>query len=98
MNGTPNENNGDDKQDVEEDVETNVDPEHTIVMDTDVEEVSDATGEINVEELVAKIDNADAGKVEQKRAVKARLDELSDRKLTEEELGSTYTFDLDEDV
>ena len=104
MNGTLKDSESEGRQDVEElendveDVVEDVDPEHTIVMDTDVEAISDETGELNVEELVAKLDNADYANCEEKRAIKARLDELADRKMTEEELGSTYTFDLDEDV
>ena len=102
MNGTLKDNDREDPQvvDVEDDdLEESVDPEHTIVMDTDDDEVdvSDITGELNIEELVAKLDATDADNAERRRVIKARLDELADRKMTEEELGSTYTFDLDDD-
>ena len=61
----------------------------TIVMDDD-------SVEINVDELVAKIES-DADEASRKeKAVRKRLDELSDQR--ENELDSTYNFNLDDDL
>lgn len=103
MNGSLKDNGRDEADDVDvddDDIEEAVDPEHTIVMDTDDDDdvdVSDITGELNIEELVAKLDATDADDAQRRRFIKARLDELADRKMSEEELGSTYVFDLDDD-
>ena len=99
MNGNSGDTENTDKDQVDDDLDVVEDPTETVVIDTeDDDNVGDMSVEINVEELVAKIEADDDGKAEEKRQIKSRLDELSDKKMTEEELGSTYTFDLDEDV
>ncbi|MDX1507027.1 MAG: hypothetical protein R3358_02025 [Woeseiaceae bacterium] len=106
MNGTFKGNGRDDLDDVDiidddiDDDDDAIDPEHTIVMDADDDDdvdVSDITGELNIEELVAKLDKTDADDAQRRRFIKARLDELAERKMTEEEFASTYTFDFDDD-
>ncbi|MEM7431792.1 MAG: hypothetical protein AAF351_07610 [Pseudomonadota bacterium] len=54
-----------------------------------------ATGEINVDELVAKIESKHGDEVDRKRAIKKRLDE---HLLQDDEFGSTYNFNIDEDL
>lgn len=63
----------------------------TIVMDDD-------SVEINVDELVAKIESAEEDAPEQKKAVRKRLDELRDEREATQDLDSTYNFNLDEDL
>jgi hypothetical protein len=86
----------DEVDDVVEDEAT----EDTIVSDSalDSDNIGDISVEINVEELVAKIEASDDVDVDRKRGVRRRLDELEDRRRTDDDLDSTYNFDLDDDL
>lgn len=99
MNGeTGNGKQADDVQEIEDDdLEADKDTESTIVMDTTVDEADtfgDISSELNVEELVAKME---ASSDERKRAIRKRLDELRDEREAEKSLDSTYNINLDED-
>ncbi len=74
-----------------EDNFTDEDAAATIVMDDD-------SVEINVDELVAKIESDADDASQQKKAVRKRLDELSDQREAEKELDSTFNFNLDDDL
>ena len=91
--------NGKDEVDVEDDVEESVAPEDTVVITEDLADIgdgADTTAELNVDELVAKIDkDADA---EHKKEVHRRLEDLEEQRRTEKELDSTYNFNLDDEV
>ncbi len=67
-----------------------------IVVDTDDDLIADSTAELKVDELVAKIDSEDADEVARQREVRQKLDAL--REDGDDELGSTYNFNLDEDL
>ena len=69
--------------------------EDTIVIDTtdDSGNVGDMSVEINVDELVAKIESEDDDSA-RKADVRKRIDELQE----ERELDSTYNFNLDDDL
>ena len=87
--------------DVDDDVEAMDAGEDTIVMSedaADIDNVGDISVEINVEELVAKIESADDDDVGHKREVKKRLEELREQRDAEAELDSTYNFNLDDDL
>jgi GTP-binding protein EngB required for normal cell division len=81
-----------------EDVEENASPEDTVVITEDLEDIGDPadTAELDVDELVAKIDKIDDA--EQKKEVHRRLEELAERKREEAELDSTYNFNLDDEL
>ncbi len=66
-----------------------------IVVDTDIDNVGDISVEINVEELVAEIESTDAMESVEKSKVRKKLDEI--REEHEDELDSTYNFDLDDE-
>ena len=66
-----------------------------IVVDTDIDNVGDLSVEINVEELVAEIESTDAMESVEKAKVRKKLDEI--REEHENELDSTYNFDLDDE-
>ena len=85
---------------VADDVETTDAAEDTIVLDDDidVDNVGDMSVEINVEELVAKIEAGEGDAAEHQREVRRRLDELEEERREQEELGSTYNFNLDDDL
>ena len=92
MGGTGNENETKKDDFVEDDG-----MQETVVMQTDDDDVdlSDITAEVNVEELVAKLDSSNSEDVERRKAIKKRLEEL------EEEIGDnldgTYNINLDDD-
>ena len=85
--------------DVDDDVEETVAPDDTVVLTEDLADMDDgseATAELNVDELVAKIDkDSDA---EHKKEVHRRLEEVEEQRRTEQELDSTYNFNLDDDL
>jgi len=85
---------------VSDDTELTEQSEDTIVLDdvTDVDNVGDMSVEINVEELVAKIEAGDGDTEEHEKEVRRRLDELEEQRKDEEELGSTYNFNMDDDL
>ena len=58
--------------------------------------VGDISVEINVEELVAKLEATDGNDVERKREIRKRLDALEEDR--QEDLDSTYNFNLDDDL
>lgn len=66
-----------------------------IVVDTDIDNVGDLSVEINVEELVAEVESTDAMESVEKAKVRKKLDEI--REEHEDELDSTYNFDLDDE-
>ncbi len=74
-----------------EDKFTDEDAAATIVMDDD-------SVEINVDELVAKIESDADDAPHKKKAVRKRLDELNDQREAEKELDSTFNFNLDDDL
>ncbi len=75
-----------------EDLEENEDSEDLMIEDDDA---VDATSEINVDEIVSKIDKQTD--IERQRAVRRRLDELNEQKLASEGIDSTYNISLDDD-
>ena len=62
-----------------------------IVLSIDDDIIDESTTEINVEELVAKVDADEAAK---NREIREKLDALNE--MRDDEFGSTYNFDLDE--
>lgn len=67
-----------------------------IAVDIDDDNIGDMSIEINVEELVAKIESADSGETEEARKVRDKLDKI--REQQDDALDSTYNFDLDDDL
>ena len=86
-------------EDLEDNVESQADSEDVIVADDNGNDnVGDMSVEINVEELVAKIESDDASETARKREVRRRLEELEEKQRTAKELDSTYNFNLDDDT
>lgn len=70
----------------------------TIVIETDDEDnVGDLSVEIDVDELVAKIETDDSDEAVQKREAHRKLKQLRERRRIEEDLAGTYNFNLDDD-
>lgn len=59
--------------------------------------VGDISVEINVEELIAKIETDDSDEAVKKREAHRKLEELNERRRAEEDIGSTYNINLDDD-
>ena len=60
-------------------------------------DVGDVTAEINIEELVSKLDATDDDDIARRRAIKRRIEELRELRETERDIDSTYNFDFDDD-
>jgi hypothetical protein len=78
----------DDELDDDDDVED---------MDDD-DNVGDISVEINVEELVAKLEATDSDDVARRREIRRRLEELEDMRRANEDLDSTFNFNLDDEL
>ena len=89
--------NGKTKEEFDDDVETTDDAEDVLMSDDlDEDNVGDISVEINVEELVAKLENGDAA--EHRKAIRRRLEEIAEQRREARELDSTYNFNLDDDI
>lgn len=91
--------NGKDENEIDEGVEENAAPDDTVVLTEDLADIGDpgsTTAELNVDELVAKIDKDEDA--DHKKEVHRRLEELNEKKLQEEEIDSTFNFNMDEDL
>jgi len=73
------------------------DPIEIDTVGTD-DNVGDISVEINVEELVAKIETDESEEAVQKREAHRKLEELIERRRVDEDLDSTYNIDLDDDL
>ena len=71
------------------------DDENTVVEDDDGGDSIDLTGEVNIESLVARLDATPKDDLEHQRQIKKRLEELRE---AQEELESTYNFNLDDEL
>ena len=76
------------------------DPDATVVLtETDEDDsLGETVADLNVDALVEKIEKTDAAALAKKREAKKRLEELQDKLHEDDEFGSTYAFDLDEDL
>ena len=64
----------------------------------DEDNVGDISVEINVEELVAKLEATDSDDVARKREIRRRLEELEEMRRSNEDIDSTFNFNLDDDL
>jgi hypothetical protein len=89
-----------DKEQVEnnlsEDEATDDTSEVEIDLTADDEIVVDSTAEMKVDALVAKIDAEDPDEAAHHREIRQKLDALDEQR--DDEVGSTYNFNLDDDL
>ncbi len=83
-----------DDDDIEDD---NLDDDED-VEDIDDDNVGDISVEINVEELVAKLEATDSDDVARKREIRKRLEDLEELRRANKDLDSTFNFDLDDEL
>ena len=70
-----------------------------IELDDDVvDNVGDISVEINVEELVAKIEEGNDAEAVKKKEIHRRLEEVNEQRQVESEVDSTFNFNLDDDL
>ena len=95
MNGEviDNEELDDVAEDIAEDVAKDVE-----LDDDDLANVGDLSVEINVDELVAKIEADDDDDASGKKEVHRRMEELNEQRKVEEDVDSTFNFNLDDDL
>lgn len=92
---------GDKETDLDADDDTVEDTESTVVMsdDDDSDDGDDSSAEINVDKLVADIERLKADTVMKKRLeARKRIDAMKDELCEDDVFGSTYNFDLDDDL
>ena len=88
-------------RDKAEDAEVAVDEdilEETVVLPEtgNTDNVGDVSVEINVEELVAEIEASQGDDASKKKEIRQRLEEIQEQKHVAEDLGDTFSVDLDE--
>jgi len=99
MNGETGNNN--DENVVDDKIDTIGESEDTIVLSedaADIDTVGDFSAELNVEKLVAKIEAGEVDAAEEEKEVHRRLEELNEQRKDNEELDSTYNFNIDEEL
>jgi len=70
------------------------DDEIDLTVDDDI--IDGSTTEVNVDALVAKIDSEDPDEAARNREVREKLEALAEQR--DDEFGSTYNFNLDDDL
>ena len=89
-----------DSVEVDDDEVEDEDSDDVFVEDDDESEdnVGDISVEINVDELVAKLESTDSDDIVRRREIRRRLEELREMREAEKDIDSTYNFNLDDDV
>ena len=88
-----------DLDNVEDDIESDEFSDDTVVLeDIADDELTDLSVEADVNRLVTKLDSSDPDDVQRQREVHRRLEEIQDQKEAEENIDSTFNFNLDDDL
>ena len=95
-------NNERDPEDVEEELDTEEEDDTVKVRrssddDEDDDDIGDVSAEINIEELVSKLDATDDDDIARRRLIKRRIEELRELREAERDLDNTYNFNFDDD-
>ena len=69
--------------------------ETVVLSEVDEDPVGDSTIEMDIEKLVEKLDASDSDDVHRRAEIRRRLEELREQR--EQELDSTFNFNMDED-
>jgi hypothetical protein len=72
--------------------------ETVVLVDVADDDVSDFSAELDVSQMVAKLEATDGADIEQKREIHRRLEDIQDQRETEKNIDSTFNFNIDEDV
>ena len=86
-------------EDAEDDMVSNEFSEDTIVIEDVADDfVIDSSSEVDVSQLIEKLDVDDGVEAQQKREIHRRLEALNDKKQVEKDIDSTFNFNLDDDL
>lgn len=86
----------DEPEDILEDDLSDDDSAKTVILtEVDDDDISDTTIEVQIEKLVAKLEENDSEDVHRRAEIRHRLEELREQR--EQELDSTYNINLDDD-
>jgi len=91
--------NGGLDDDVDDDVDSTDDSDDVLLSDDDEDDdnIGDISVEINVEELVAKIEGNQSNEAQRRKEIRRRLEEIEERRREARELDNTYNFNLDDE-
>jgi hypothetical protein len=94
--------NGEKENPVDDDeLELDDSTEETIILSEDADDidtVGDFTAEMNVEKLVAKVESGEVEAGDKEKEVHRRLEDINEQRKIDDELDSTYNFNMDEDL
>lgn len=86
----------DDDDDLLDDVSSDASLTETVVLtEVDDDADGDTTIEMDIENLVAKLDASDSDDVHRRAEIRRKLEELREQR--EQELDSTFNFNMDDD-
>jgi hypothetical protein len=89
--------NGESKDtELDEAVEEEEELDEDAMPDIDGESVVDLTGELRVDDLVAKADKSDPDEVARRRAIRKRLEEIQEQRNAR--LDDTFNFNIDDEL
>jgi len=83
---------------IDDDIEDDEDDSYVADDEDDTDNIGDISVEINVDELVAKLEATNSDDIARKREIRRRLEELEEKRRSNDDLDSTYNFNLDDDV
>jgi hypothetical protein len=91
--------NGRFEDEIDDDLDSTDDSDDVMLSDDDDDNdnVGDISVEINVEELVAKIERGEGDMAAHRREVRRRLEEIEEQRRAARELDSTFNFNLDDE-
>lgn len=91
--------NGKSDKDADDNVESAAEADELAPSkEIDGDNVGDMSVELNVEELVAKVDDDVKDASEHDKAVRRRLDDIEEKRKSASELDSTFNFNLEDDL
>jgi len=83
---------------IDDDIEDDEDDSYVAEDEDDTDNIGDISVEINVDELVAKLEATNSDDIARKREIRRRLEELEEKRRSNDDLDSTYNFNLDDEV
>lgn len=91
--------NGRLEDDIDDDLDSADDSDDVMLSDDDDDDdnIGDISVEINVEELVAKLESGQGNEAQRRKEIRRRLEEIEEQRRAARDLDSTYNFNLDDE-
>jgi len=83
---------------IDDDIDDDEDDSYVSDDEDDTDNIGDISVEINVDELVAKLEATNSDDIARKREIRRKLEELEEMRRSNDDLDSTYNFNLDDEV